>query len=174
MNNYMNIIINNRKLLEAHVRTARAIVDRSDALLRDVDAHPETKPMALAWIKQAELWAVNRGDERLASLMRITAMIAKFSARPGWLCNNKEVCGMNSYRINACGARDEEWNILPVGFAVRRCRMGTDVPCTPPCAGARECPYFNRDCIEPQGLYCPGAALPHFAEPFRQTTGDCK
>ena len=35
MNNYMNIIINNRKLLEAHVRTTRAIVDRSGALLRD-------------------------------------------------------------------------------------------------------------------------------------------
>ena len=51
---------------------------------------------------------------------------------------------MNSYRINACCARDEEWNILPVGFAVRRCRMGTDVPCTPPCAWARECPHFNR------------------------------
>ena len=45
---------------------------------------------------------------------------------------------MNSYRINACCARDEEWNILPVGFAVRRCR----------CAGARECPHFNRDCNE--------------------------
>lgn len=55
---------------------------------------------------------------------------------------------MNSYRITACGARDEEWNILPVGFAVRRCRMGPDVPCTPPCAGARECPHFNRDCKE--------------------------
>ena len=82
MNNYMNIIINNRKLLEAHVRTARAIIDRADALSRDVDAHPETKPMALAWLKQAELWAVNRGDERLASLMWITAMIAKFPPTP--------------------------------------------------------------------------------------------
>ena len=55
---------------------------------------------------------------------------------------------MNSYRITACGALDEEWNILPVGFAVRRCRMGPDVPCTPPCAGARECPHFNRACKE--------------------------
>ena len=52
---------------------------------------------------------------------------------------------MNSYRITACGTRDKEWNILPVGFAVRRCRMGPDVPCTPPCAGARECPHFNRE-----------------------------
>ena len=90
MNNYMNIIINNRKLLEANVRTARAIIDRADALLRDVDAHPETKPMALAWLKQAELWAVNRGDERLASLMRITAMIAKFPPTPaGYVTTRK-------------------------------------------------------------------------------------
>ena len=90
VNNYMNIIINNRKLLEAHVRTARAIISKSDALLRDVDAHPETKPMALVWLKQAELWAVNRGDERLASLMRITAMIAKFPPIPaGYVTTRK-------------------------------------------------------------------------------------
>ena len=54
---------------------------------------------------------------------------------------------MAYYRITACGARGDKWNVVPVGFAVRRCSQSPNVPCCPSQAGG-ECRYFSSTCRE--------------------------
>ena len=58
-----------------------------------------------------------------------------------------EALDMAYYRITACGARGDKWNVVPVGFAVRRCSQSPNVPCCPSQAGG-ECPYFSSTCRE--------------------------